>query len=325
LAAQAAKTGSISPTVAAIGSADKAENKMNKVKAGADSSPFEPGTQEYEFAKRMVGIDDNGKKTDITLPFDKSMQLYSSMGGSIGNRSRLLSTAYQLDPKYSAQGSIAKEKFATSHAVKSATLTPDIISGEANKANAVAAAKLEPNVTSPTIEKQARGNTAKVLNNQRSAAARALSTFEDAKNKTNGNYDNVPDFMYRDLASDYAKMLVASGQMSEGSVDKVMQGSASGAVVKLWNYATGDTKTTAPQKVLSLMHDRIKALSTDLDKQYYNQVQGTNLPVNSNQNTNPLRTSQDRSIPKVTDASSYKSVSSGSQYYDPDGNLRTKP
>jgi hypothetical protein len=68
--------------------------------------------------------------------------------------------------------------------------------------------------------------------------------------------------------------------------------SAQGKIAGMWNYLTGDTKTTAPQKVLQLMHDRIKALSTDLDKQYSNQVQGTNIPVNSDQATNPLRTTK---------------------------------
>ena len=120
------------------------------------------------------------------------------------------------------------------------------------------------------------------------AAQRALSTLDDAYDKSSGSYKNVPDWMYRDLASDYAKILVASGQISEGGVDKIMQKSAKGAVVEIYNRLTGDTKTTAPEKVLTLLHDRIKALNTDLDKQYYNQTSGSNIPINSNENTNPL-------------------------------------
>jgi hypothetical protein len=69
-----------------------------------------------------------------------------------------------------------------------------------------------------------------------------------------------------------------------------MQKTGKAAIVNLWNYATGDTKTTAPDKVLSLLHNRIRALGTDLDKQYYNQVQGTNIPVNSREETNPYST-----------------------------------
>jgi hypothetical protein len=37
------------------------------------------------------------------------------------------------------------------------------------------------------------------------------------------------------------------------------------------------------------MHHRIRGLNTDLDKQYYNQTKGANLPVNSDESTNPLR------------------------------------
>jgi len=68
-----------------------------------------------------------------------------------------------------------------------------------------------------------------------------------------------------------------------------MQMSAKGLVVELWNFVTGDTETTAPQKVLALMHNRIKALTTDVEKQYYNQIKGKNIPINSDESTNPLK------------------------------------
>lgn len=151
------------------------------------------------------------------------------------------------------------------------------------------------------VEDQSRSGAGVVLNKQRMAAQRALSTFDDAYDKTKGTYQNIPDWMYRDLASDYAKILVASGQISEGGVDKIMQKSAKGAVVNLYNFVTGDTKTTAPDKVLTLLHDRIKALNTDLDKQYYNQVKGANINVNSNPKTNPLNNTNDNLKPHPQD------------------------
>jgi hypothetical protein len=42
-------------------------------------------------------------------------------------------------------------------------------------------------------------------------------------------------------------------------------------------------------------------------------------------NTNPGSADASSVIPKVTGASDYNSIPSGSQYYDPNGNLRTKP
>jgi hypothetical protein len=319
LAGQAADQGTITPAAEAVGTAMLGEEKIKKPAMAGGTEPFEQGTQEYEFARRMVGLDENGKKTKPTLPYTQAMQLYSAMGGSIANRPRLLSTAYVLDPNYDAQGSITTAKGQMAHAAKAGTLSSDIIEKEANKAHAIARAKLTPDVTSPTVDKMARANTAKTLNNQRAATQRALSTFEDAKNKTKGTYENIPDWMYRDLASDYAKILVSTGQIAEGSVDKVMQKSAKGSIVGLWNMATGDTKTTAPEKVLRLMHDRIKKLGTDLDKQYYNQVQGTNIPINSDQSTNPMATSEDSPHATPKNQAEYDALPPGSTYIDSDG------
>jgi hypothetical protein len=149
-------------------------------------------------------------------------------------------------------------------------------------------AQTNPEIQTRKIGAQARGQTAKTINNQRAAAQRALSTFDDALNQYSGNYEQIPQWMYRDLASDYAKILQATGQIAEGSVDKVMQASLQGDLKRAWNYATGEQVTTAPSGVLKLMHDRIRALGTDLDKQYYNQVQGENLPITSDESTNPL-------------------------------------
>jgi hypothetical protein len=176
----------------------------------------------------------------------------------------------------------------TSTARKEGTLTPGIIRKEATLTGAKKRAELAPDIVEGQIEKSARTQTAKTLNNQRAAAQRALSTFDDSIDDY-GDYQNIPDWMYRDLASDYVKVLQATGQIAEGSVDKVKQQSLQGDIVGLWNTITGDTQTTAPQKVLKLMHHRIRGLNTDLDKQYYNQTKGANLPVNSDESTNPLR------------------------------------
>lgn len=192
------------------------------------------------------------------------------------------------DPKGFSLGRTAE----TSHARKSGSLSPDIIQKEGEKAGVVAGAseraRLAPDIVSGKVEKSARTQTAAVLDKQIMAAQRAVSTFDDALDKA-GDYQNIPGWMYRDLASDYAKVLQSTGQLAEGAVDKVMQKSLKGDIVGAWNYATGDTKTTAPQDVLRLMHDRIKALNTDLQKQYWNQAKGTNLPINSDESTNPLR------------------------------------
>jgi hypothetical protein len=80
--------------------------------------------------------------------------------------------------------------------------------------------------------------------------------------------------------------------MSQEQIEGAMQKSAKGALVELWNRGTGDTKTVAPQKVLELLHKRIKALGVDLDKQYNNQVTGGNQEINSNPDTNPLQPTQ---------------------------------
>jgi hypothetical protein len=205
-------------------------------------------------------------------------------------------------PQYDTEGNLVSGfdpmKFALARKEESAfvnesgKLRPTIIKKKAEQAgeirHASELAALEEDVLNPKIEKTARQQAAATLLKQRMAGQRAISTFDDALNEF-GDYENIPNWMYRDLASDYAKMLVATGQIAEGSVDKVMQMSAKGLVVELWNFVTGDTETTAPQKVLALMHNRIKALTTDVEKQYYNQIKGKNIPINSDESTNPLK------------------------------------
>jgi hypothetical protein len=246
-------------------------------------APFDESSAEFQIAKKIASEN---------VPVSQWRSLWTGITGGRGAKPRMLSTVLALNPDYNWNENEMNFSEGKSHATAAGKLTPDIISKQGIMAGTKKRAILAPDIQSKQIEQQARGNTAKTLNNQRAAAQRAISTFDDALSQANGKYENIPQWMYRDLASDYAKILVASGQIAEGSVDKVMQMSAQGKIAGMWNYLTGDTKTTAPQKVLQLMHDRIKALSTDLDKQYSNQVQGTNIPVNSDQATNPLRTTK---------------------------------
>jgi hypothetical protein len=207
----------------------------------------------------------------------------------------------QFDENANLIGGFDPRKFAVgraeemAEASKQGQLKDEIIEKEAKKTYATTLAsqnaQLDPGIVERKIDKQARGVTAGTLLKQRMAAQRAISTFKDSLNQF-GKYENIPQWMYRDLASDYAKILQATGQIAEGSVDKVMQLSLSGNVVGLWNFLTGDTKTTAPHKVLKLMYDRINALRVDLDKQYYNQTKGENIPINSDEGTNPFKTEE---------------------------------
>jgi hypothetical protein len=263
--------------------ANKLKADELKAKYGEDNQgdkAFDPESDDYKVAQYI---------TDHKIPPSEWKGLWSGLGKTAAKKSRVMSTILQIDPNYDWVESSTGFKGAMSHAGKAGTLTPDLIQKGADQTGANERAKLAPDIVSGKIEKTARAQTATVLDKQRMAAQRAISTLDDAYNKSQGNYDNIPEWMYRDIASDYAKILVSTGQIAEGSVDKVMQKSAKGAIVQLWNWGTGDTKTTAPGKVLSLLHNRIKALNTDLDKQYNNQVTGQNNEVNSDESTNPLK------------------------------------
>ena len=250
--------------------------------APANNTAFSENDPQYEIAKRIA---------EENIPVSQWRPVFTSLGGKLSmDKPRILSTVYQINPNYDFVGNELGYNEDISHSRASGALQPDIIGKRGQLAHTTAMAQLEPDVQSGKIEQQSRGQSAKTLNNQRMAAQRALSTFDDASAKYQGHYENIPDWMYRDLASDYAKILMSTGQIAEGSIDKIMQKTGKAAIVNLWNYATGDTKTTAPDKVLSLLHNRIRALGTDLDKQYYNQVQGTNIPVNSREETNPYST-----------------------------------
>jgi hypothetical protein len=281
-------TGNNSPVDIALDRAQKAAemeqaakekaDELNKKYGSNDGTPFEPGSDDYKIAEYIA---------NNNIPVSQWRGLWTGFGKTVAAKPKILSTILAIKPDYDWKNLETEFKGSMSHASASGTLTPDIIKKRGELTHTTALAQLEPDVQTGKIEQQARGQTAKTLNNQRMAAQRAISTFDDALNKY-GHYENIPEWMYRDLASDYAKILVSTGQIAEGSVDKVMQKTGKAAVVNLWNFATGDTKTTAPDKVLSLLHNRIKALNVDLDKQFYNQTKGANVPVNSNPNTNPL-------------------------------------
>ena len=146
-----------------------------------------------------------------------------------------------------------------------------------SRAGATARAIQAPDIQSSKIDLAARTGTAKILNNQDVAAKKALGMFEKAleEGKANGGgYANIPKWMYRDLASDYATLMqMGMGKISEGSTDKVQQWTVQGNVVDLWNGVTGNTHTTEPFKVLELMHNRIKELKNNIDSQLKANIQ----------------------------------------------------
>jgi hypothetical protein len=254
------------------------ENKKNKLKE--ESTPFDSVKDKYDFATAQYVAENN-------VPVSQWIKLSSLRNADAGSRKRMLSTILNINPGYNWNESEFAFTGGKSTASTEGRLTPGIIKKEGELAHTKALAQVEPDVMEAKIIQMARANTAKTLNNQRAAAQRAISTFDDALNKSNGKYENIPNWMYRDLASDYAKLLVSSGQIAEGSVDKVMQASAQGDLSKMWNYITGETETTPPQDVLKLMHDRIKALGIDVDKQLANMVSGENEPITSNPETAP--------------------------------------
>jgi hypothetical protein len=260
---------------------------VDKKYSGQGAEDFQLGSKDRKLAEYFV---------DNNVPLDLAYSTYSGFSGKSGKRDALLSTMIDIanEKGIAYDPGDAKAGFAekVSKGQRLGALSNDVITKEGDLTHTRAMANLSPDVQTGKIEQQARGQTSKTLNTQRMAAQRALSTFDDAYDRLTNKHENIPDWMYRDLASDYAKILVSSGQISEGGVDKIMQKSAKGAIVNIWNYATGDTKTTAPEKVLTLLHDRIKALNTDLDKQFYNQTKGENITVNSDESTNPLSTNK---------------------------------
>lgn len=241
--------------------------------------PFEPGSDEYRIAEYIA---------QHNIPPSEWTRLYSGLGKIVAGRSKLFSTVINIKPDYDWIESSADFRGALSHAEKAATLTPDIIGKEGELTHTRAMAQMAPDVTEAKVDRQARGQTAKTINIQRQAAQRAISTLDDAKELGGGKYENIPEFMYSDLALDYAKVMSPGGQVGVELMNEIKQKSGKAALVGVYNWISGDTKTTAPEQVLSLLHDRLKALKTDLDKQYYNQLKGENIPVNSDEATNPL-------------------------------------
>jgi hypothetical protein len=253
-------------------------NIANAAKQKAQqATPFEAGSDEFRIAQVIA---------DQNVPVSQWRLLWSGLAKNAADKPRMLSTVLSLKPDYEWNQNEFDFAAGKSEANVMGRTTPRAIGGQASLTHAKAMAQQSPDVQAAKVEAQARGQSAKTLNNQLQAAQRAVSTFKDALNKY-GQFENIPQFLYRDLASDYAKILMATGQIAEGSVDKVMQASLAGDIVKAYNYATGDTKTTAPQKVLQLMYNRISGLQTDIEKQLSNQVSGGNMPISSDASTAP--------------------------------------
>jgi hypothetical protein len=302
------------------------ENKKNKLKE--ESTPFDPLKDKYDFATAQYVAENN-------VPVSQWIKLSSLRNADAGSRKRMLSTILNINPDYNWNESEFAYAGGKSTATTEGKLTPEIIKKEGQLAHVKELAKIEPDVLEIKIAQRARENTAKTLNNQKQAAQRAISTFDDAL-KDNGTYENIPNWMYRDLASDYTKLLVSTGQIAEGSVDKVMQASAQGDLSKMWNYITGGTETTPPQEVLRLMHDRIKALAVDVDKQLANQVTGENNPISSSEAdrpANPLAPKHGKAtpikLPKTTELPIYtpeqaRTLPPGTKFKGTNGKTYTK-
>jgi hypothetical protein len=109
---------------------------------------------------------------------------------------------------------------------------------------------------------------------QRAAAHRMLQTLEESKDAETGQYKNVPEWLYGDIALDYAKLLVPSGSPGVEMMKEIKQRSLHGDYQGAINYVFGNQGTTPPDKVLALLHERAKQLSTTLDAQYTNIAQG---------------------------------------------------
>ena len=248
--------------------------------------PFNELDPEYEIAKRIASEN---------IPVSQWRPIFTSLGGNLSmDKPRVLATVYKLNPEYDFIGNEINYTGDITHSRKEGSLRQDIIGKEVYKSAATAGAteraRLSPDIVGGKVDKQARGRTAGTVNMQRMAAQKALSTFDDAYDKKTGTYKNINDPIYTDLMLDYAKILAPNAQVGVEMIHEIRQGSLKGSIVGTYNAITGDTKTTAPQQVLRLFHNRIKALNTDLDKQYSNLTTGNNIPINSDESTNPLST-----------------------------------
>jgi hypothetical protein len=118
------------------------------------------------------------------------------------------------------------------------------------------------------------GAGGRTLLTQRAAAHRMLQTLDESKDPQTGQYKNVPEWLYGDIALDYAKLLVPSGTAGVEMLQELKQRSLHGDYHNAVNYVFGGQGTTPPDKVLDLLHTRAAQLSTTLDAQYTNLAQG---------------------------------------------------
>jgi hypothetical protein len=283
----------------------------------ASSEPFENGTPEYAIAEHFY---------KEKVPPSQWRMYYSGLGKMPASKPRMLATILVNHPDYdevqleedfkkrtsfgSASGqlepSIIKKKTTLTNAQENAKLTDELQEKRTKQAGMIKGAQeraaLAPDIVGPKIDKQARGITAGVVLKQRMAAQKALSTFDDSYDKQTKEYRNITNPIYTDLMLDYARIINPNAQVGIELVHEIKQGSLRGDVVGTWNYIMGTTETTAPQEVLKLFYNRIKGLSVDLDKQYYNLTTDKNIPVNSDEDSNPLKPVEpEASTPGKTD------------------------
>jgi hypothetical protein len=186
------------------------------------------------------------------LNYSQAIQTYPAFGKKGQIRENILLTAKRINPKFSpSEQMIAYGAKGTGEKAR-ATLAPDIMGGK--------------------VEQQARGRAAGTLLLQKEAAVRGVKTFDHSRDPKTGKFKDVNDPIYKDLMLDYAKVLVANGTVGVEILNEVTQQSAKGTIVNMWNALTGDTKTTAPQKVLELMYNRMSMLRDVLVQQYKEQT-----------------------------------------------------
>jgi hypothetical protein len=236
------------------------------------------------------------RRAEGTDPPNQYIQDFPAFGGRGAIRAIIDDLTYEYNPDFDATQANADYLTKQSHARTSGTLTPDIIHKRGELTHTQAKAQLEPDVVTGKVGQQARGGSARLVQTQRMAAQKALSTFDDAYDAKIGTYRNINDPIYTDLMLDYARILAPGTAVGSDMIKEIKQGSLRGDVVGAWNRLTGNTETVAPDQVLHLMHDRIAALNVDLDKQYYNLLHGTELPINSNPESNPLKSSSGNTI-----------------------------
>jgi hypothetical protein len=138
------------------------------------------------------------------------------------------------------------------------------------------AAGLTPENIGAAAAKGSRLKTAGVLNNQIQAGDRLVETLDASLEEGGGKkYKNIPGPIAQDLAADYVKILMGSGQMSEGEIKNAQQATAKGKAAEWFNYWTGSTQTVGSQEFLALLHRRSRQLTSKIRNQYKNQVRTT--------------------------------------------------